>query len=404
LYIGAPEIISPALSQSHDVTEALQNGYRVLAFARGSAADAPPPPEDAPLEPLAFLLLSDEIRPDAEETLQFFLRERVSIKLISGDHPVTVAHIARRLRLPGHDRYIDLSGLSDAAVQRAASRYTVFGRVSPAQKSVLVQTLGKAGHTVAMTGDGVNDLLALREADCSIALYNGSDAARQIAQLVLLTNDFAALPRAVMEGRRVINNMTRTASLFLMKTIYSFLLTASSALIGYEYPFQPIQLTLIGMTCVGIPAFFLSLEPNRAPIAGSFTQNVLTRAIPGGLCVFIYALGASIIGPAAGLSYEEVNTLCVYLAGTAGLAVLLRACLPLQNYRGILFFSMVLLFFGCSILFRNMLALSLPPTPAMLWIYFINAALCYPLMAGGEWVAGQLTKKLRPIKTPQRED
>ncbi len=382
VYLGAPEVVAAPLPKElqAEANRALSEGYRVLALSKGPAAEIAPPPETQELTPLCLLLLQDEIRPEAEDTLAFFQREGVCVKLITGDNPQTASHIARRLGVPGAEKLIDLSGLSEEEVRDVAAHYTVFGRVSPMQKRQLVMALKACGHTVAMTGDGVNDLLALREADCSIALFNGSDAARQIAQLVLLTNDFSALPAAVMEGRRVINNITRTASLFLVKTIYSFLLTASSVLFQLAYPLQPVQLSLISSVTVGIPSFFLSLEANRTRIEGNFLRNVLEKALPGGLIVFLYLVIAGSVGKTLGLSYPQINTLCVYLAGTANLCVLFRVCLPLMNYRGMLFFTMMALFFGLSIALRRMLELTLPPNGPMLWMYACMAAACYPLM------------------------
>lgn len=388
LYLGAPELLCPTLpEQLRDrAKKALEGGYRILAFAAGPPAISPDKPDHTALTLYALLLLRDEIRPEAAKTLSFFQGQDVAIKIISGDNPQTAAHIARRLGVPYAERYIDVSLLDESGIEEAAKYYTVFGRAAPLQKKQLILALKRQGHTVAMTGDGVNDLLAMRESDCSIALYNGSDAARQISDLVLLTNDFAALPAAVMEGRRVINNITRTASLFLVKTIYSFLLTASSVVIGLAYPFQPVQLTLISAVTVGLPSFFLSLEPNRSRIEGNFLENVLVQAIPGGILAFIYALIAGMLGPDFGLSQLQVNTLCVYLTGTACLLVLLRVCLPLQNYRGILFFAMVCFFFGGSWLFSGLLRLMLPPNASMIWMYAIMAAACFPLLAGFSYI------------------
>jgi cation-transporting ATPase E len=382
LYMGAAQALCPTLSEafSTEAGHAAREGCRVLLFATAAPVEGgPPPPEQAALTPLALVILLDELRPDAADTLRFFREQDVTVKLISGDDPRTVSAIARRLGLPGHDAYLDASAFSEEALAQAAENHTIFGRVSPRQKRALLMALKAAGHTVAMTGDGVNDVLALKEADCSVALGAGSDAAKQISQLVLLENDFSALPRVVMEGRRVVNNIRRTASLFLVKTIFSFLLTASSVLFSLSYPFQPIQLTLIGALTVGIPSFFLALEPSRARIRGDFLRSVLAHALPGALTIFLYAIIASLAGRRMGLSYPEINTLCVYLAGVAGLCVLLRVCLPLEKLRGILVATMAGLFVAGVLILRGLLELT--PGVPLPWLFIALTALCYPALA-----------------------
>ena len=384
VYVGAPSTLCPEEKSLGEEAQGLaKEGYRVvlIAVSETSGAEAPLPVGNTHLIPKALILLQDQIRPEAEDTLRFFREEGVTVKIISGDDPLTVSHIAKRLFLPGHEKQIDVSALkSEKEILEAAEQYTVFGRVSPHDKRLLCRALQKAGHTVAMTGDGVNDLLALREADCSIALYNGSDAARQASHIVLLTNDFSLMPEVVMEGRRVINNITRTASLFLVKTIYSFLLTVGSLLFALSYPFQPIQLSLISVMSVGLPALFLALEPNRRRIKGNFLKNVFSNALPGAACVFLYSIVSGIVGPRYGLSYVEVNTLCVYLAGTACLLVLLRVCLPLGRWRAILLGCVTLLFFSVALLLHPWLNMIFPENSVMLVMYGIMALSCYPLL------------------------
>lgn len=395
LYLGAAsmlmELPEKMLSQ---IEQAASSGRRVLLLCQSDATgDEPKLPQDAKLAPLALVTLLDEIRPEAADTLRFFREQDVTVKLISGDDARTVAAIAQRLDLPGAQAYVDATTLpDDEALKKAAQTYTVFGRVSPQQKKGLVKALQAQGHTVAMTGDGVNDVLALKEADCSVALNAGSDAARQISQLVLLDNNFASLPHVVMEGRRVVNNITRTASLFLVKTVFSFLLTVSSLLFGLAYPFQPVQLSLIGAVTVGIPSFFLALEPNRTRIKGSFLKNVLARSIPGAITIFLFTLVAGLIGRRIGLEYPEVNSLCVYLAGTAGLMILLRVCLPLVARRAALWVLMVAGFFGAAALLPNILELT-PPQPGIgLWLYLGLTLFSYPLLAGLERVCRHILK------------
>ena len=395
LYLGAANMLTqlPENIQAQADREA-SSGRRVLLLCKsGSAGNEPKAPQDAALTPIALVTLLDEIRPEAADTLRFFREQDVTVKLISGDDARTVSAIAARLDLPGAENYVDATTLpDDESLKEAAKTYTVFGRVSPQQKKGLIQALRAQGHIVAMTGDGVNDVLALKESDCSVALNAGSDAARQISQLVLLDNNFASLPHVVMEGRRVVNNITRTASLFLVKTVFSFLLTVSSLLFGLAYPFQPVQLTLIGAVTVGIPAFFLALEPNRTRIKGSFLRNVLARAIPGAVTIFLFTLAAGLVGRRAGLSYPEVNSLCVYLAGTAGLMILLRVCRPLVFRRSVLWVLMAAGFFGAAALFPNILELTSPQPGIGLRLYIGLTLTAYPLLAGLERVCRHILK------------
>ena len=395
IYLGAASMLVALPPQfAAQAEQEAAAGRRVLLLCRADAISGEPPlPTDATLLPLALVTLLDEIRPEAEDTLRFFREQDVTVKLISGDDARTVSAIASRLKLPGAEKYIDASTLKDEqALASAAGDYTVFGRVSPQQKKGLVQALQAQGHTVAMTGDGVNDVLALKESDCSIALNAGSDAAKQISQLVLLDNNFASLPHVVMEGRRVVNNITRTASLFLVKTGFSLLLTISSLLFGLAYPFQPVQLSLIGAVTVGIPSFFLALEPNRTRIKGSFLKNVLARAIPGAVTIYLFTLAAGLLGRRLNLTYGEINSLCVYLAGTAGLVILLRVCLPIVPRRAALWVLMTAGFFGAAALLPKLLELS-PPQPGIaLWLYLGLTLFSYPLLAGLERVCRHILK------------
>lgn len=380
LYLGAPTHLLRTLPAALEQAAAryMEGGSRVLLLASGTG-DITEAPKDAALNPVALVALADTLRPDAEQTLRFFREQDVTIKLISGDDPRTVSGIARRLSLPGWDSFIDVSALeTDESLIEAAQRCTIFGRVSPRQKKLLVQALKRAGHTVGMTGDGVNDVLALKEADCSVAMAAGSSAARQVSQLVLLDSDFSSLPAVVMEGRRVINNITRTASLFLVKTIFSFLLTISCTVIGMPYPFQPIQLTLISGLMVGFPSFVLALEPNSTRITGSFIKNVLLRAIPGGITVFLYAITVSLVCPALGYTHPEVMTLCLYITGVTCYMVLLRVARPFNVLRGVLLAVVGAAFLLAADLFRSLLGV-VDFSSKMLWFFLPAAALAWPL-------------------------
>ena len=257
------------------------------------------------MEPLALVLLRDRIRPNADKVLQFFYAQGVDMKIISGDSPQTVAGIAKTVGVRGWEKHIDCSTLkTDAEVAEAAGKYTVFGRVTPEMKKSLVLALKAGGHTVAMTGDGVNDVLALKEADCGIAMAGGSDAARNVANLVLMDSAFDPLPAVIAEGRRSVNNIQRSASLFLVKTFYSTLLTILLLFLPeMNYPFAPIQTTLIGSLAIGMPSMVLAFTPNRDRIQGSFFRNVIVKAVPGALTIFLSLSALFLFQPLLRLSH-----------------------------------------------------------------------------------------------------
>ena len=337
--LGAPDFVLPEDDTwKSPARSAAAEGLRVLLLceARGRIEGDRLPPG---LTPLCLLALSDTLRPNAEQTLRYFAEQGVQVKLISGDDPRTVSAIAARVGLKDADRWVDVATLDDGDLAGAAEACAVLGRVTPQRKRMLVEALKAAGHTVAMTGDGVNDIPALKAADCSIAMPGGSDAARHAAQLLLLDADFAALPAVVDEGRRVINNITRAASLFLVKTLYSFALALLVLFLPARYPFQPIQLTLISALTIGAPSFCLALEPNRERVRGNFLRTVLTRAIPGALAVTLCAL-ASCFLEARGWSHEVCSTLATLSAAVAGLVTLLVTSLPFTKLRAAVFAAM----------------------------------------------------------------
>ena len=348
LILGAPEYVlgdsCPAELRAR--IEALASeGRRVLVLAAGhgivSAESLPPVTEI-----IGLCALTDQIRPGAEQTLRYFREQGVELKVISGDNPRTVSRIARQAGLEGWDKLVNARTLvTQEDIADACERYTVFGRVSPEQKKALVTALKEKGHNVAMTGDGVNDIPALKTADCSIAMAGGADAARHAAQLTLLNSDFSVMPEIVLEGRRVINNITRAASLFLTKTLFSFFLSILTLLLPASYPFHPIHLTLISSLTVGIPGFFLALEPCRERIRGRFLQTVLFRALPGGLAVTLCAaLSMHLVH--FGWLREECSTVATLVAWFVGFLVLLRTCLPLNRNRSILLAAIAAAFAG----------------------------------------------------------
>lgn len=378
--MGAAGFLFPSLPQElqEKIEGYAEEGYRVLLLGHSEQGfqDKKLPPD---LRPVALLLLSDVIRPEAPETLRFFREQGVDIKIISGDDPVTVSRISKRAGLLNADRYIDVSHLTDEELAQAAQDYSVFGRVSPAQKRLLVRALKGKGHTVAMTGDGVNDVLALKDADCSIAVASGSDAARNVAQLVLLDSNFASLYHVVMEGRRAINNIQRSASLFLVKTIFSFILSVLFVFIPQPYPFLPIQLTLISSFTVGIPSFFLALEPNRDRIEGDFLTNILKKAVPGALSIVFNIVVLIVAGAFLGFTDEQTSTMAVIITALTALVVLFKVCLPFNVIRGVLFGLMTACICIGVVCFKTLFYLT-PVNQPMLILLLILAALILPLM------------------------
>ena len=340
--IGAPEFV---LTPDHVIVGKLEEytkqGYRVLLLGKGE--DLTEDSVVGEIIPLRAYIIKDHIRETANETLKWFKDNGVEIKIISGDNPLTVSEIAKQAGVDNADNYVSLEGMSLEEVSEAATKYTVFGRVAPEQKATLVTSLKKAGKTVAMTGDGVNDILALKISDCSIAMASGSEAARNVSSIVLMDSDFSCLPHVVSEGRRVINNITEVASLFLMKTIFAFLLTLST-----KYPFEPSNLMVIEVFCSGLASTALALQPNNRQIKGGFLRNVLSKAVPGG---FTYALGVFIIvlfleNNVFGVNPTGVSTLDpislqqtvggLYLS-SLGILTLFYHCKPLNKYRSIVF-------------------------------------------------------------------
>ena len=330
LVIGAPEKLCPdKLSES--VLEAQRNGKRVLL----AGITQHPVQKEQPLpkmQLLAEIILTDPLRVNAAKTIAAFQQEGVSVKLISGDNPMTASAMAQQAGVFQGDRWIDMRTVTDSEIDAAAEQYTVFGRVTPQQKKQLIQAFHRQKHTVAMTGDGVNDLLALKEADCSISVGQGSDAARQTAQLVLLDSDFAVLKDVLLEGRRVVHNVTRSAGVFFIKTLYSILLCVLCLLTNTPFPFVPIQITLIDLVIEGYPSFFLSFLPDSRPVRTKFLPEAIRRAAPNALAIgvcFLFYLVLHAMG-IFGLSGEQTqaNTLLFLLIGTVGLLGVFKMCLP----------------------------------------------------------------------------
>ncbi|MDO4321084.1 MAG: cation-translocating P-type ATPase [Lachnospiraceae bacterium] len=371
--LGAPEfILREAYGQyASQIERWSHQGYRVLVFAKyggvltGEALTAP-------AEPMGMILLANPIRENARETFAYFANQGVEIKVISGDNPVTVSEVAKEAGIKNAGVYVDASTLTDEDELRdAADQYTVFGRVTPDQKRQLVSALKKAGHTVAMTGDGVNDVLALKDADCSIAMASGSDAAAQVAQLVLLESDFSKMPSVVAEGRRVVNNIERTASLFLVKNIFSLFMSILSILLMVNYPLEPSQISLISMFTIGIPAFVMSLEQNTDRIRGHFLSNVLFKALPGGLTDFIVVSALYLFCMEFNVSADDVSTSSTIVLAIVGLMILYQIASPMTKYHWFLWFGMAAGLLYCMIFVSNVFAItSISKKSVMLLVIF----------------------------------
>lgn len=357
--LGALEFVfsNPDEALSRRAKDFSERGFRVLVAAKSTyffnGNELP-----AALEPIGLVVLSDKIRPSARLTLEYFADQGVDIKVISGDNAATVSNVASKAGLQGAENYIDATTLSTPEeIAAAAGEYTVFGRVTPQQKLELVKALQKQGHTVAMTGDGVNDVLALKEADCSIAMASGSDAARTVSQLVLLNSDFSSLPHVVREGRRSINNLQRSAALYLVKAIFSTILAIFFVFTSATYPFQPIQLTLISFATIGTPSFILALEPNSDRVKGRFIFNVMTNALPCALTIAFNIIFLTAIYSFLNLSYLEYSTLAVFITGFTSFMMLLKVCSPLNTIRTTLFVTMALVFVFGIVFFREFFGL-----------------------------------------------
>ena len=331
--IGAPEFVlrGQFAQYQEQIATYSSKGYRVLVFAQYEGTlDRKPLTE--PVLPLCFVMLANPIRKGAKETFTYFAENDVDIKVISGDNPLTVSVIAAEAGIVGAERFVDASTLKEKEdYYRAVEEYTVFGRVTPSQKRMLVQALKEHKKTVAMTGDGVNDVLALKDADCSVAMASGSEAASNVAQLVLLDSDFSRMPSVVAEGRRVVNNIERTAALYIVKNFFSMLLAIFSVLLMLDYPLEPSQVSLISMFTIGIPSFVLALEPNKELIRGHFLTNVLVRALPAGLTDFIVVSGLVIFCREFQVDLDCLSTSCTILVAIVGFMILHRIARPMNT-------------------------------------------------------------------------
>ncbi|MGN0806890.1 MAG: HAD-IC family P-type ATPase [Candidatus Coproplasma sp.] len=344
--MGAPEFVLRPMPPKVEriVKQYAQLGLRVIVLAHSSTNiinDKLP----AILKPIAIISIADNIRDDAIETIKWFKDNDVQVKVISGDNPITVAEVAKRAGIENADKFISLEGLNDKEVENIANKYTVFGRVTPEQKAILVRSIKSEGNTVAMTGDGVNDILALKEADCAISVASGSEAARNVSHLVLMDNNFGNMPKVVGEGRRVINNIKNSASLYLMKTLFTAILALISIIFATQmggYPFLPSNMLLLEVFIIGIPSFFLSLQPNNERVQGKFITHVMSRSIPGALIMVICVMVMHVICTYSGPEFEPYKrAMCTVALTFAGLVMLYRVCQPFNLFRIVLYAVMV---------------------------------------------------------------
>ena len=395
--LGAPDILLASQPDAADtlrqVEEFSAKGCRVLLlglYEGGLNDDAP----TAPLLPLSLVLLSNKIREAAPDTFAYFARQGVAVKVISGDNALTVSEVARRAGIEGAENYVDARTLqTEKQLAQAAERCTVFGRVTPDQKKQLVQAMKAAGHTVAMTGDGVNDVLALREADCSIAMASGSSVACQASHIVLLDSDFSAMPSVVAEGRRVINNIERSASLYLVKNIFTFILSITTLIFTLPYPYSPAQLSLVNAITIGIPSFILAMEPNEDRISGHFLGNVLRRALPAALADYLLVLGVMLFYLAFHLEDDMLSTISTGVMGVVGLMMVFHTSKPFNTLRIVMMSFLIAAFAVCYFFFPTYFTIE-PLNTRGLLVFIVFALLAcsvfWALRRFGLWISEKL--------------
>lgn len=376
--LGAPEFIMKDKYDeiSEEIEEYQSKGYRVLLMAESGDDSTGSVRPLGGISPIGYIVLSNPIRENAESTFTYFKEQGVAIKVISGDNPATVSEVAKRAGIDGAENYVDASTLaSEKDITEAVDEYTVFGRVTPKQKQLIVRALQKQKHTVAMTGDGVNDILAMKDADCSIAMASGSEAAAQAAQTVLLDSDFGRMPYVVFEGRQVVNNIQRSASLFLVKNIFSLLMAIFSAIFAITYPLEPSQISLISMFTIGLPGFLLALEPNRNRIEGNFMVNVMLKALPAGL-TDVLSVGALVIcGQVFNLPSEDIATAGTMLLAVVGFMIIIKISHPFNKMKyGVLLINIIGLLF-CGLFLGRLFAIeSISNICFLLMVVFAFAA------------------------------
>ena len=395
IVLGAPErlIEKSNIQMPEEIISAQKAGKRMLfiAYTNKVVSD-----ENLPnLEIVAAITLDDPLRKNAKEMLGFFKRQNVDIKIISGDNPLTVSSIAKKAGLESYDSYIDLSSISsDDEIPALVDKYSVFARVMPHQKSIIVKALQEKGHSVAMTGDGVNDVIALKQADCSITLPEASDIARQVSQIVLLNSDFSVLKDVLMEGRRVVNNITNVARIFFIKTIYSMLLSLFNIITNTAFPFIPIQITLIDLVIEGYTSFFLSFKENSKPIKGTFLRTVIKNALPYALAIIVSIVFLTFTRQGLNLSAEEAETAMYLAIGGISVLAVIEACRPFTKISTFLCTTTAIGYLFAVFLFKNLLHLT-PITENILIIFIVNLILAYIFIIGMKTLINNLGRELK---------
>lgn len=393
-YLGAIEYITDKkITDYNELTKYIDNGYRIITLSK----------ENTEIEVVAFIIIKDNIRPSAGDTLRYFKEQNVDIKIISGDNPITVSNILRQLNFDGYDKYIEGKDLPKDYNEliNVAKEKVVFGRMTPNQKQQVIKAL-KEDNTVAMIGDGVNDILGLKEADCGIALGSGVSAAKSASEVVLTTSDFTVLPEIVNEGRRVVNNIKRVASMYLIKTTYSLLLSLLSIVLSYEYPFYPIQLSLISAICVGIPSFFLALEPNYSKVEKDFIIKVFRNALPNGITVVLNIFIVIMFCGVFHQSFEDYRLVIVCLTGFITLRLLYTICKPLNLWRNILLVFCSISFFELLILLPDLFLVKKFDIVSIVFIALLGFIDTY-IIDFFEEVYDKITEKLKRYKNEREK-
>ena len=393
-YLGALEYITDKKIEDYpELSKYVEKGYRIITLAK----------EKSKVEVISFIVIKDNIRSNAGDTLRYFKEQNVEIKIISGDNPSTVSNILRQLDFEGYDRYIEGKDLPNDynELQKVVKEKTIFGRMTPSQKQMVIKAL-KEDSTVGMIGDGVNDILALKEADCGIALGSGVSAARSVADVVLKTDDFGVLPSIVNEGRRVVNNIERVASMYLIKTTYSFLLCLLSIGLSHEYPFYPIQLSLISATCVGIPSFFLALEPNYNKVDKDFIAKVFRNAVPNGITVMFNIFLIIMFCGIFSKSFDSYRLVVVSLTGFITLRLLYTICKPLNLWRKILLLFCSISFFELLILLPDLFLVSKFDIVSIIFIAVLAFVDTYVIDFLSE-LFGKIIVKIKEVKDGKRK-
>ena len=382
IVVGAPERLFDKSKENipEEINDLQKNGKRVLGIAyTKSIINEPELPE---LEVVAIAILEDPLRKNAKEMLGYFKEQGIDVKIISGDNALTVSNIAKKAGLKEYDSYIDLSTINtDAEIVDLVDKYSIFARVLPHQKSIIVKALQAKQHKVAMTGDGVNDVIALRESDCSITLPEATDSAKQVSQIVLLNSDFSVLKDVMMEGRRVVNNITKVARIFFIKTIYSVLLSIFCILTNMEFPFIPIQITLVDLVIEAYTSFFITFEKNKKPVTGSFLRTALTNAMPFAIVIMFNIIFLTFFRDTLGISQDIATTMMYLLIGFVSILAVQEVCKPYTKVHVFLFVTTAVGFYVAVILFKNLLQISLSLQPNELMITLILAIISYILIA-----------------------